>query len=261
MTRAVWADAQGLLAREPDVRTLNLLLRQLAKWRSMVLANTQAAKIGSVVQGGPFAGMAFQVGVSEGARATRLLGAYEASLHPVIESAIATGYPQVVDIGCAEGYYAVGMARRLPGARVLAHDTDPEAQSRCRALAQANAVDDRVAVSGLFQPQDFALCARARTLIICDIEGGEDDLLDPAAAPDLAAADLLVEVHDGLRPGLWDRLASRFAATHRITRIDRRLAVDLLPPWAEALSDLDRLLLLWEWRSTPTPWAWMEARG
>jgi len=23
------------------------------------------------------------------------------------------------------------------------------------------------------------------------------------------------------------------------------------------LGDLDRLLLLWEWRSTPTPWLWM----
>jgi hypothetical protein len=28
----------------------------------------------------------------------------------------------------------------------------------------------------------------------------------------------------------------------------------------QELSDLDRLLALWEWRSGPTPWLWMEAQ-
>lgn len=63
-----------------------------------------------------------------------------------------------------------------------------------------------------------------------------------------------------MRPGLLALLTDRFAGTHRITRIDRSLRPDLLPDWAETLSDLDRLLLLWEWRAAPTPWLWMERR-
>ena len=82
-------------------------------------------------------------------------------------------------------------------------------------------------------------------------------LLDPVRAPGLLSADILVEVHDGQLPGLLTTLTDRFRATHDITRIDRQLAPDALPPWTEALSDLDRLLMLWEWRSTPTPWLWM----
>ena len=73
--------------------------------------------------------------------------------------------------------------------------------------------------------------------------------------------DILVEVHEGMRPGLLATLTNRFSASHRITRIERDLRPDLLPDWAATLSDLDRLLLLWEWRATPTPWLWMEHHG
>ena len=106
----------------------------------------------------------------------------------------------------------------------------------------------------------LALGAAAPTFLLCDIEGAEDSLLDPASAPALTEADILVEVHEALRPGLLATLTQRFAPTHRVTRIDRALRPDLLPDWSEALSDLDRLLLLWEWRATPTPWLWMERR-
>jgi hypothetical protein len=33
-----------------------------------------------------------------------------------------------------------------------------------------------------------------------------------------------------------------------------------LPEWMEGLSDMDRLLALWEWRTGPTPWLWMQRR-
>lgn len=258
LTRAATERLLQIMEGEPSPDRLTAALRHLAKWRSMILDNTLAARGGAVVTGGPFAGMAYPVRASEGARAARMLGAYEASLHPVIEAIIARGYATVVDIGCAEGYYAVGLARRMPQAQVLARDSSPEAQDLCRALAQANGVADRVQVGGVFTHADFDLCAASRSVVICDIEGAEDRLLDPAAAPGLRQADVLVEVHEGQSPGLTARLTARFQASHRITRIGRRLAEDCLPAWAEELSDLDRLLLLWEWRAAPTPWLWME---
>ena len=46
----------------------------------------------------------------------KLLGCYEAALQPHL-LALAEGRPVVVQkIGCAEGWYAVGMARLLPNA-------------------------------------------------------------------------------------------------------------------------------------------------
>ena len=257
LTQAIDASLARIAADPPGPARLEAQLRQLAKWRSILLANTIAARNGPTVAHGPFSGMTYPVGTSEGGRAPRLLGAYEASLHPVIETVIARGYPQVLDLGCAEGYYAVGLARRMPASTIHARDSDPQARSLCTTLAQANGVADRLHIGPEVAHADLALCAEAPTFILCDIEGAEDALLDPARAPALTRADLLVETHS---PKTLDRLTDRFAPSHQITRIDRNLRPDLLPDWAETLSDLDRLLLLWEWRARPTPWLWMERK-
>lgn len=260
LSEAVAARVHSLLALPATPNTLNSALRHLAKWRSELVANTVVARDGAVVQSGPFKGMAYPVRASEGSRVARLLGAYEASLHPVIETIIARAPDLVIDVGSAEGYYAVGLARRLDRTRILARDADENAQTLCRSLAEANGLAGRVEVGGLFGHLDFDICAAGRSVVICDIEGGEDALLDPLAAPGLIRADVLVECHPGLAPGVTERLIARFAPTHRITRIDRKLDDHALPGWMEELSDLDRLLALWEWRSGPTPWLWMEAQ-
>ena len=259
LTIATTETLRRIAAEPPSPRALAIALRHLAKWRSMVIGNTIGDHCGGKVLSGPFAGMDYGVETSEGSRSARLLGCYEASLAPVIETIIAHGYPLVVDIGCAEGYYAVGLARRMPNARILARDEKPAAQVLCRQLAQLNGVADRVEVGGLLTHGDFTICTAQATLILCDIEGAEDGLLDPAVAPGLLSADILVETHDNLKPGLSDLIAARFAATHHITRLDRQIVADL-PDWMENLSDLDRLLALWEWRNGPTPWLWMQRK-
>jgi hypothetical protein len=261
LTQKVTGDLRTLLAQDPSADRLNAALRHLAKWRSSLIANTLRADLGPVIRSGPFAGMSYDVPASEGSYPARLLGVYEASLHPFIAQIIAMAPSLIVDIGCAEGYYAVGLARALPGTQVWARDASPAAQDLCRRLAAQNGVTDRVQVGGLFTHADLAVCAARNTVLVVDIEGAEGDLLDPLLAPDLAGASILVECHDAFRPGLTDILAARFRPTHHVTRIDRRLDDSALPPSAEAWSDMDRLLALWEWRAGPTPWLWMEPRA
>lgn len=261
LTETVHADLMRLLDGPPDKARLERALRHLAKWRARVIANTLLQLGGATIRSGPFEGMAYLANAAEGGIVPRLLGAYEATLHPVIEEIVERGYPRILDIGCAEGYYAVGLARRLPAAIVHAHDTSDAALALCADLAEANGVADRLHLGGEVTPALLAQIAGPGTLILCDIEGAEETLLDPAATPALQRADIVVEVHDCFRPGLSGRLAARFAPTHEIRRLDRDLASDTLPPWMERLSDLDRLLALWEWRAGPTPWLWMTARG
>jgi SAM-dependent methyltransferase len=258
LTRAVDEGLARLSAEPLTLQRLERQLRHLAKWRSIMLANTQGVRSGEIIPAGPFAGMSYPIQAAEGCRAPRLLGAYEASLQPVVETVIDRAHAQILDIGCAEGYYAVGLARRMPATTVHARDTDPRARALCLALARANGVEDRIKLGSEVTHADFVLCEAAPTFILCDIEGAEGELLDPSRAPGLSCADILVEVHEGMRPGLLAALTARFTPTHRVTRLDRSLRPDLLPDWAESLSDLDRLLLLWEWRASPTPWLWME---
>lgn len=249
-----------IASQEPDIAHLSAALRHLAKWRAELVTNTIVSRAGTVVQSGPFNGMDYALRATEGSGSARLLGAYEASLVPIIETIIARAYPLVIDIGSAEGYYAVGLARRMQGSRILARDENPAAQDRCRRLAALNGVADRVEIGGRMDHADFAVCLTQPTLILCDIEGAEATLLDPDAAPGLRQADILVECHDVMQPGLTDLLAQRFAATHSVTRIDRQIDAAALPAWMEEWPDLDRLIALWEWRGGPTPWLWMQAK-
>ncbi len=256
-TQAATETLRRIAAAPADPARLAEALRHLAKWRSELIANTLAERSGSVVLSGPFKGMKYPVRASEGSRSARLIGSYEASLAPVIEDIASRRYKLVVDVGSAEGYYAVGLALRLPLARVLARDENPKAQALCRTLVEANGLADRVEIGGRMQHADFDLCKGKKSLVVCDIEGAEAELLDPRLAPGLLKADILVEAHDCLRPGISALIATRFQATHEVRLIGRALDSTGLPEWMESLSDLDRLIALWEWRTGPTPWLWM----
>jgi 2-polyprenyl-3-methyl-5-hydroxy-6-metoxy-1,4-benzoquinol methylase len=83
---------------------------------------------GLVVLDGPFAGMRYVPQAAGSSLLPKLLGCYEAELHPTLTSVFSLNYRQVVDVGCAEGYYAVGLATRILEARVFAFDTDMQAR-------------------------------------------------------------------------------------------------------------------------------------
>jgi len=249
---------------DPGERTeeqlLSSILRLSATWRSHLLANTQAQREGPFVRSGPFAGMRYLLRASEGALLPRLVGSYESELHPHIEALAGEGLDQVVDVGCAEGYYAVGLARLLPEVVVHAFDIDPAARQACAALAELNGVQDRVRVGGAFAPEDFQAFAGARALVFMDVEGAEAQLLDPDRAPALRELKIIVETHPG--PGdLCDRIAGRFEASHDVIRVDQSPKTTPLPAWIGELGHLDQLLAVWEWRLWPTPWLVMRPKA
>jgi hypothetical protein len=241
---------------------LNNALRLLSKWRSVLIQNTLLQQQGTTVMQGPLQGLDFLRESAEGCHIAKLLGCYEQPLQPFIEVAIQKQYPIILNIGCAEGYYAVGMARRMPHTRVLAHDLNPKAQQVCAELAQKNQVSDQVLVGGLFTPADFAAYSGQKVLLMCDIEGAERELLDPQASPALRGMDIIVESHECLISDITQLLIDRFKATHDITLVqdDGQRQLHKLPNWFNNLAHLDQLLATWEWRSGPTPWLVMMAK-
>ena len=245
-----------LQGTEANQVQLNNALRLLSKWRSVLIQNTLLQQQGTVVMQGPFAGMDFLPQSAEGCHIAKLLGCYEQPLQPFIEQAITNAYPTILNIGCAEGYYAVGMAKRMPNTQVLAFDLNPKAQEVCAALAQKNAVSDRVKVGALFKPEDFETHRNQKVLVLCDIEGAENELLNPEAAPALKGMDIIVESHECLIPGITKVLIDRFKDTHQITLIndDGQRNLQQAPQWFNNLAHLDQLLATWEWRSGATPW-------
>ena len=244
---------------EPSVGDLNELLRALGRWRSRMIANTFIVHHGARIIGGPFAGMEYLDHAAEGALVPRLFGTYESELHPHFAAILAKGLDCLIDVGCAEGYYAVGFARIAPGLTVYAHDIDAAAQAECAALAAKNGVAERVIVGGEFKPADFAAFEGRRTLVLVDAEGAEVDILQPV--PALAGMHIVVETHDLYRPGALKTLTERFTPTHDIQRVDQQPKAFEAPAWLQTLPPLDQLLAVWEWRAAPTPWLVMTPKA
>jgi len=73
-------------------------------------------------------------------------GTYECELNPVFLQQKETNYAYIIDVGCAEGFYAVGLAKHFIEAKMFAFDISEQAQELCKEMAELNNVIDRVYV-------------------------------------------------------------------------------------------------------------------
>jgi hypothetical protein len=219
--------------------------RALARWRrAQVAYRAQRTAVytrrfvgwhGLTVTGGPFAGLTYP-DAEPLSLVPKLLGVYEAELHAAVEDAIRARPEVIVNVGAADGYYAVGLARRCPDATVIAYEADAGQAGICRRVAAANHV--AVEVRGAAGRGDLG----AASLIVMDCEGCERALLEPPLE-----ATMIVELHDFLHPGVGDAIAARFAPTHDVTLIPTAAQ----PPTRHPLS---------EQRPGPMRWAVMTPR-
>ncbi|HNY26424.1 MAG TPA: hypothetical protein PLA90_03630 [Candidatus Sumerlaeota bacterium] len=148
---------------------------------------------------GPFQGLLYPSLQAVGSAALpKIIGSYEAELHTLLERLCTCSYTTVIDIGSAEGYYAVGLALRLKQAHVFAFEGNPQGRTLCGEMARINEVSDRVELFGWCDRASLAQLVETRKtgLIVCDCEGGEYDLLDPRQIPALDHFDILMELHE-----------------------------------------------------------------
>jgi len=229
-------------------------------YREVLVRSQVTAQHGLVVQGGPFAGLKYVDQSVGSALLPKLIGSYEAELHRIIEQLPACQYTTIVNIGCGEGYYAVGLARLLPSVQVIAFDTAEQAQALCRALAELNGVAERVSVRGECTIKGLRELCRPHTLVLCDCEGAELTLLEPQAVPGLAHCDVLVELHDFLTPSISSQIGERFAATHEVEILPHGGRNPADYPALRSCDQFVQLLAMCEFRPGPTPWALMRAK-
>jgi predicted O-methyltransferase YrrM len=231
------------------------------------LENLVRRRTGDQVARGPFSGMHYIAGAANSAYVPKLLGIYERELNECIEEACRLNFAQIVDIGAAEGYYAVGLARRNPRARVIAFEREPKGQNALKRMAALNNVAEQLEIRGKCGVADLRLSLQNSdlSLVVCDVEGDEEILLDPATVPELRRAHLLVEMHDFIHPGITERMVQRFEATHEVERIWQEPRSRTEMPWRTLGTALmPRRYLDWavsEWRPVQMSWLRMEPRN
>lgn len=164
-----------------------------------------------VIISGPFKGMKFG---EEPLSLPIVAGTYELELHEIFRHLDGRYFSRVIDIGAAEGYYAVGTALWQPDCMVTAYEANSMYHDSIRHLSQINDVAARIEIKGscsLCDLQDLG-DHLADSLMIVDVEGYEKELLDPHKVPSLEQATLLVEVHDNFVVGCEKAIRQRFKA-------------------------------------------------
>ena len=204
-------------------------------------ASLARKKTGRRVISGPFEGMRYIDHSIGSAYIPKLLGIYERELHQIVEAIVGASPSLIVDVGAAEGYYAVGLARRIPGACVVAFEMSPDGRDALAEMASLNRVTGQVSVLGACEtPEELSgiLAGKGPAVVIMDVEGYENALLDPTKIPELEACTILLELHEFAVPGITDTIRRRFEDTHELELIwaEDRSSVDF--PWRTPISRL-----------------------
>jgi hypothetical protein len=192
------------------------------------LANRIMAHEGTAVQAGPLKGVVCIRDAEEGCLVPKLLGCYEEELWPTVDEFIRHRYDNIIDVGCASGYWLVGLTAKMSGAHGYGFDVDEPALARCRDLIALNKLESRITLGGFCTPAELERLVKGRTLVMLDCEGAEYDLLDPRLAPALRNADIIVECHDFVNPKISSTLVERFKLSHSIERVKTRSRVPTL---------------------------------
>lgn len=177
--------------------------------------------LGNHVLGGPFKGMRYINSSSGSTFLPKILGTYEAEIAEDLISLVHMAQSAIVDVGCAEGYYANGALKLNPAIKVIGFDSNPVARQLCYNMAERNGFNSRLHIFGYCDHQTLnsVLVNGTVDLVIADIEGYETELLDPAAIPALCATNLIVETHSQAGEEV---IISRFSSSHEIKRISPR---------------------------------------
>lgn len=214
---------------------------------------------GPVVKRGPFAGVEFVDQTHHRHLTPKLIGAYESELHPAWDKILREDYEQVLDVGSAEGYYAVGLALHYPQTEVIAFDTDTWARRMTTLMAKRNDANN-LTVRSVCTADWLKSNLKRGAFILSDCEGFEDQLIDPEKVPVLRTCDLLIELHESPAPGVTERMKERLSSSHDLTFMESQETDPSDYPELQSLSKQRQNLAVSDLRSRGDQ-EWLYARA
>ena len=234
---------------------------QLHWQRRSELFNLIFSRTNGEVYQGPFKGMKIlpKFNWGDGDTLGKLLGLYENELFQALDYEIAIRKPRyIINVGCAEGFYGLGMARALPNSTAVLIDIEAKSIEIARENAQVNGLNNVhfFAASNIDIINSY-LSKNEETFIFMDAEGAEYDLLDPTKLVNLDKTTIAVEVHDTNR--IFNALVERFKDTHDIHMIKQGAKNPYLDIIAD-LDDYDKMILCCEGRGTTMYWFYMQPK-
>jgi hypothetical protein len=190
----------------------------LRPWKSpidhMLLISVQFIGSKKVIAG-PFKGLKF---MQRFPTRPMLLGIWEKEISFLWNSLRDIKF--IIDIGAAEGFYAVGLAKKYPDKMVYAFEMNEKTQKLLKDVSFKNSVTN-IEIRGKCEFKDLQDLGKRLedSLIIMDCEGYEIELLMKDSISIYRRTHMVVEVHEMYSPGCTKLIKERFSASHSITEI------------------------------------------
>lgn len=211
-----------------------------------------------IVSAGPFKGLNYS-GITTFCSTIypKLVGSYEHELHEIIENIISKKYQRVIDIGSAEGYYAVGIpyAMNDDSVEIVAIEISEVAISNLKKLIANNSLKNKFEITSKFNCKKYI--DDKKTLVIMDCEGAELEYLKNLDNDCILKWDFLIEVHVQIRKNIIKEINDIFQKRNliKIKSIDDYHKIeDLSYMLPDNFDDNAKLLLLSENRRTGMYW-------
>ena len=122
-----------------------------------------------------------------------------------------------VDLGSGDGFFLSGLGRLNPDLHLIGYEVNRYERELGARIAALNGI--QAEFRSLADEKELRNLPEDGLLLLCDLEGLEEDLLDPVVAPVLLNATMVVEAHSQFRPQVIPVLTSRFEATHHVEHL------------------------------------------
>jgi hypothetical protein len=228
------------------------------EYRKRVSRNLFDRAKGVVVRGG-FSGMRLNKKVhwGKGDLAAKIYGLYEPEILQVIS---ASSLQYLVNLGAGDGYYPIGMLIHKKVEHAFCFEENQKGRKLILENSKENNVQDDITLFGRaeagFHRSLPAEVLNGRTLVLCDIEGGEFDVFTPEVVSAFKNSTFIIELHD------WkfeNRHEKREALLRQFDGFNVRVLKSKPKQWAgigeiEELSENDRALVCSEGRKFLGEW-------
>ncbi len=148
--------------------------------------------------------------------AAKLAGVYEPDVVSFLVEHV-SGKKTFVDLGSGDGFFLSGLGRLHPELKLIGYEVNRYERALAQEIARTNGVETEL--RSLADESELRNLPDDGLLLLCDLEGLEEDLLDPARSPALLNATMVVEAHSQFRPDVVPLLTARFEKTHEVKYI------------------------------------------
>ena len=170
--------------------------------------------IGTNIINGPFKGMKYISESVGSCHMPKILGIYENEIYPTLLNFLSNS-DLFVNIGAAEGYYAVGSAIKYPNLNIIAFEMDKTGRQYISNLKKRNNVDN-VEIRKKFTDVDFfgiQKSAYNRITYLIDIEGEEINIFSKYHNH-FNNSYFIIELHDRVSNKIESYLKRFYSNTH-----------------------------------------------